>query len=272
MSLQITKAQEQAGFASVRPLAHEGLKTESNVFFSHDSLFASHRTIPFGKIVRVTNLNNLQTVELKIIDRGPFIKNHIIDLSQKAAFYLGIKQDDITKVKIKILNNQTEIKRVDFALNDNTSQDNSISDDKTQQETENKVIPKTIEEVIPVEVKKDSIVEVRLNKNISETKIEKKDTQATSKLSVENLTELKNHQGDFTIEVGSFFNKEKATDYANSLRQKKVYNVNVVPIKDDNSTIYKVYVGKFTALEYAQAFKKQLLSKVKQATIVPVNR
>lgn len=107
-------AQEQVGLASVRPLAHEGMMTQSNVPFSHDSLVASHRSIPLGKIVRVTNLNNLEFVLLKINDRGPYIQNRILDLSQRAAANIGIKQNDVVEVRLEILDDDTLIASEDY--------------------------------------------------------------------------------------------------------------------------------------------------------------
>ena len=112
----ISHAQEQIGLASVRPLAHEGMMTQSNVPFSHDSLVASHRSIPLGKIVRVTNLNNLEFVVVRINDRGPFIKNRILDLSERAAFNIGLDHEDILEVRIEILDDNTLIPSEDYPM------------------------------------------------------------------------------------------------------------------------------------------------------------
>ena len=48
-------------------------------------LTAAHRTLPFETMVRVTNLNNSKSTTVRITDRGPFVDNRIIDLSQAAA-------------------------------------------------------------------------------------------------------------------------------------------------------------------------------------------
>jgi rare lipoprotein A len=63
-------------------------KTASGETFSPTKLTAAHRTLPFGTIVRVTNLQNRRTVMVRINDRGPFSKNRIIDLSPAAAHEL----------------------------------------------------------------------------------------------------------------------------------------------------------------------------------------
>lgn len=64
---------------------------------------AAHRTLPFNSIVRVTNLGNGLTTEVRIIDRGPFVENRIIDLSLAAARELDMVAAGITPVRIELL-------------------------------------------------------------------------------------------------------------------------------------------------------------------------
>ena len=59
--------------------------TASGEVYSPAKLTAAHRTLPFGTTVRVTNLANGQTTVVRINDRGPFVRNRVIDLSQAAA-------------------------------------------------------------------------------------------------------------------------------------------------------------------------------------------
>ena len=64
---------------------------------------AAHKTLPFGTIVLVRNLNNGREVKVRINDRGPFVKGRIIDLSYGAAKKLGMIGDGIVPVKIRII-------------------------------------------------------------------------------------------------------------------------------------------------------------------------
>jgi rare lipoprotein A len=59
--------------------------TASGETYSPAKLTAAHRTLPFGTLVRVTNLANGRTIVVRINDRGPFVKNRVIDLSHAAA-------------------------------------------------------------------------------------------------------------------------------------------------------------------------------------------
>jgi rare lipoprotein A len=97
------EAQTQTGIASVRALAHEGTLTKSGEFFTHDSLTASHRSIPLGSIVKITNLKNRKSVDVRINDRGPFIKRHIIDLSEVAGLQIGLNNEGLAEVRLDIL-------------------------------------------------------------------------------------------------------------------------------------------------------------------------
>ena len=60
-------------------------KTASGKRFDQDALMAAHRTLPFGTILKVTNIANNKSCIVEITDRGPFVKNRIIDVSRGAA-------------------------------------------------------------------------------------------------------------------------------------------------------------------------------------------
>jgi rare lipoprotein A len=88
-----------------RPLAtiysQQDGKTASGELFSPRKLTAAHRTLPFGTMVRVTNLRNGKTVIVRINDRGPFTKGRIIDVSPAAAVQLGFS--DLTPVTLDVV-------------------------------------------------------------------------------------------------------------------------------------------------------------------------
>jgi rare lipoprotein A len=63
--------------------------TASGRSYSSGAMVAAHRTLPFGTKVRVKNARNGRSVVVTIVDRGPFIKGRIIDLSKGAANALG---------------------------------------------------------------------------------------------------------------------------------------------------------------------------------------
>ncbi len=89
----------QSGIASWYGPGFHGRKTANGETFNMDALTAAHRWLPFGSLVRVQNMINGRSVDVRINDRGPFIKQRIIDLSRAAAKALGLggtKQVELT--------------------------------------------------------------------------------------------------------------------------------------------------------------------------------
>jgi len=69
----------------------------------HGGLIAAHRTLPFGTRLLVTNLGNGRSVTVVVVDRGPFIRNRIIDVSTGAADALGFRSAGLAVVRIGVL-------------------------------------------------------------------------------------------------------------------------------------------------------------------------
>lgn len=91
----------QTGLASwYGPRFHNKL-TASGEVFDQDDLTAAHRTLPWGTRVKVTNLTNGKSVDVRINDRGPFVKGRIIDLSRAAARELDMVEQGITNVRLE---------------------------------------------------------------------------------------------------------------------------------------------------------------------------
>jgi len=77
--------QTQEGVASWYGVPFNGRPTASGEIYDMEKLTAAHRTLPFGAVVRVEDLVNQKTAEVRVNDRGPFVADRIIDLSHAAA-------------------------------------------------------------------------------------------------------------------------------------------------------------------------------------------
>lgn len=97
------RAQEQTGKASFYADKFEGSPTASGEKYKHGKLTAAHKSLPFGTVVRVTNLANNESVEVVVNDRGPYVENRIIDLSKSAAQKLGFINQGLADVKIEVV-------------------------------------------------------------------------------------------------------------------------------------------------------------------------
>jgi rare lipoprotein A len=91
------------GTASYYGGKFHGRKTASGERFNQEGRTAAHKTLPLGTKVRVTNLRNGETVDVKINDRGPYHGGRIIDLSKGAARELGMLPAGTAKVKLEVI-------------------------------------------------------------------------------------------------------------------------------------------------------------------------
>lgn len=93
----------QTGIASWYGSEFHGKVTSNNEIYNMYALTAAHQNLPFGTYVEVTNLNNGNSIVVRINDRGPFVKGRIIDLSYAAAKKLGMSESGVAPVKIRVL-------------------------------------------------------------------------------------------------------------------------------------------------------------------------
>jgi len=94
---------DQVGLASWYGGRHHGRRTASGTRFDLRAATAAHRSLAFGTVVRVENLANGRRIELRITDRGPFVRGRILDLSQAAAERLGLARQGIGLVGLTVL-------------------------------------------------------------------------------------------------------------------------------------------------------------------------
>ncbi len=101
--LRSSKGYYQKGAASWYGKLFHGKETASGSYYDMYAYTAAHRSLPLGSEVRVVNLQNGKDIVVRINDRGPYIKNRIIDLSYAAAKSLGMIDRGIQDVKIEVV-------------------------------------------------------------------------------------------------------------------------------------------------------------------------
>jgi rare lipoprotein A len=93
----------ESGVASWYGPPYHGRRAANGEVYDMEKLTAAHRTLPFDTWVRVRNLSNDKQVEVRIQDRGPFIRGRIIDLSKAAAREIEMLGPGTAKVKLTII-------------------------------------------------------------------------------------------------------------------------------------------------------------------------
>ena len=94
---------QETGIASWYGSKFHGHRTSSWEPYDMLKMTAAHKTLPLPSYVKVTNLENQQTVTVRVNDRGPFHDDRIIDLSYAAAHLLGMTEKGTAQVKVEII-------------------------------------------------------------------------------------------------------------------------------------------------------------------------
>ena len=93
----------QKGIASWYGKEDHGDLTASGEPYNMYEYTAAHRTLPFGTLVKVTNLKNGKSVVVRINDRGPFVRGRIIDLSYASARKIGMIKQGTALVSLEVI-------------------------------------------------------------------------------------------------------------------------------------------------------------------------
>lgn len=97
------RALRQVGPASWYGKRLDGQRTASGEVFDARDFTGAHPSLPFGTVVKVTNLRNGRSAQVRINDRGPFTGGRIIDVSSAAASALGMLGHGIARVRLDVL-------------------------------------------------------------------------------------------------------------------------------------------------------------------------
>jgi rare lipoprotein A len=208
----------QEGVASVYSEKFEGRTTASGESYSFRKATCAHLTIPFGSLVKITNLSNNISVVVRVNDRGPFVPDRIIDISRSAAEKLGFAAAGTAKVKIEVI--------------EGTSQTQPIT--QTQTQTAN-VQGTTQVTATNTEVKQEPLVENELY----EVKV--------------NLVKPKG----FALQIGSYKEMVNMLRIANDLKISLKKEVQVQVVTANNEKIYRLFIGNFATRKDAEAFKEK---------------
>lgn len=93
----------QSGTASTYRDRLEGHTTASGEPYNRNALTAAHRSLPFGTLVKVTNVQNNRVVIVRINDRGPAVGSRLIDLTPRAGAAIGLIGISVAPVKLEVV-------------------------------------------------------------------------------------------------------------------------------------------------------------------------
>lgn len=227
----------QEGKASFYADKFEGRTTASGERYSHAKSTCAHLTLPFGTLVRVTNLANSKSVVVRVNDRGPFVPNRIIDLSRSAADKLGFTQDGIADVRIEAID----------------TEGNAI----TQPEVEiiqrpKEVRPKpqpSISRPEPVSAQQAPKTQPQVIKSTPEI-----ESGVNTEVEIYDLIATRQKAGGFSIQIGSYKELANLLRIADELRGSLKTEVKVQVATINGEKVYRIMLGEFKSRSDAEAF------------------
>ncbi len=242
----VTLAFNENGLASVYSTRFQGSRTASGEIFNHDELTAAHRSLPFGALVRITRTDDGRSVIVRINDRGPFVSDHLTDLSRAAAGKLGIKNEsDVVPVHIELIEKNSD---AHFISN------STIEPASNREEVRTKSVKKILEKktktiVTPKSVPTEYNTVVTKSVNTGNINLGK-----TGLYKVESKSNLK---GKFAIQVAGISNADNVEKTVSEFRKQNCTNVFVQISTDKNEKpLYKILLGTFNSQKSAEFFLK----------------
>lgn len=118
---------DQTGIAGVVPAELDGAKTSNGETFNASQMVATSKTLPLPTIARVTNLDNGQSVVVRVNNRGPFVNTRLMDLSPAAAQKIGLNGQG--KVQIQVMEQEsTTVKNATLGTTTTTVSETVVSE------------------------------------------------------------------------------------------------------------------------------------------------
>ena len=104
----------EEGVASWYGIPYHGRPAADGEIYNMETLVAAHRLMPFNTWLKVTNLTNNKSVNVRVIDRGPFVDGRIIDLSKAAAREIDLLGPGVGRVRLEVIAAPSDITSNDF--------------------------------------------------------------------------------------------------------------------------------------------------------------
>lgn len=255
---------QEFGEASIFADNFQGKKTASGELYDMNKLTAAHKSFPFGSKLRVTRLDNKQSVIVKVNDRGPYIKGKVIELSRKAAREIGLTEGEV-RVRIELVeksNNNEDIRPPKPApiveLPDAKKDFASKGDDKKKKKDAAPVKKDSKTASTPKEYSTPEPAKTAPKEVPSETA----KTFAPGELYKINL--LKPERDGYGLQVAVMKDVDNAMRKVAELQ--KDFFKNVLMMSDKSG--YKIILGPFPDIATAESYKKSAKKKKIQGFVV----
>ncbi|TGL23888.1 septal ring lytic transglycosylase RlpA family protein [Leptospira yanagawae] len=196
---------DEVGLSSWYGQKFQGRPTASGEPFDRMKMTGAHRTLPIGTVVKIQNLENQKEAVVRINDRGPFVDERIVDVSEKTAEILEFKDKGITKVGIKVL------KKGEEELADDLDDADLLDDTPAKPEKLTPVKPGVAK---PIAAGKGFTVQV----GVFQEKERAIKYQETIKSEYNQNVFVTPRDGKYVVQVGDFSDRAKAESLKSKLK------------------------------------------------------
>lgn len=104
----------EEGLASWYGVPYHGRPAADGEIYDMEQMVAAHRTMPFNTWLKVTNLSNGRSIDVRVIDRGPFVRGRIVDLSKAAAREIQLLGPGVARVRLEVIAAPTDVPAQDY--------------------------------------------------------------------------------------------------------------------------------------------------------------
>lgn len=255
---------EEWGLASYYSDDFQGRETAYGIKYDKTKLTAAHKRHPAGTRLRITRLDNNKTVIVSVIDKGPYIKGRVVDLSMAAAQQLGIVQDGVAEVKVEVVGRSSaqpepEKKKEETAATAPkkaevpTAYDNPESAKRIASPEAEKKTPAATAQT--QEKAADS-----KRATVNRTRLVREDYQKYGLYRI--VLERPGGKG-FGVQVASLGNYENVFRQVADLQAKWFDNILISIEPSFEQPVYKIILGPFDSESAAETYRKNLVSKHK---------
>lgn len=274
-ALTLTAQEEEYGLASYFSDDFHGRSTAYGDTYDKNEMTCAHKRYPYGSMVRVTRLDNRRSVVVKVIDKGPFIRGRVVDLSRRAAETLGIIDEGAVEVKVTLVNAADE----GLAAEDDTPparpEPNRPVTGATVEEvpdlysdTTDPPAPETTtpRETPPTEAPREENTERRPNTTSETTRPAnnryRRVGQDFNPYGLYRIALEKPVTANFGVQVGSYMSFDNVLKRIAELQTQWFDNVMVsIEAGSNNNAQYKIILGPFDTQEAAQNYQSSLRSR-----------
>ncbi|MEZ5044837.1 MAG: septal ring lytic transglycosylase RlpA family protein [Saprospiraceae bacterium] len=285
VSLTSLQAQdEEFGLASYYSDEFHGRKTAYGDTYDKEKLTTAHKKHPYGTILKVTRLDNNKSVTVKVIDKGPFIRGRVVDLSRKAAEKIDLTDVGVAEVKVEVVSKVSKETAPEAIVSTPKTiipkeRPTGFSDEST---TATKIAANTSaaapekETVNPSKetkpkAKEKEILTAKGGEPSSTSGASSSAPAAKPRLVGQDYTKYglykivleKPSKTGFGVQVASLSNYENVLRQVADLQAKWFDNILLSVEKGTDNPIYKIILGPFDSESQAENYKKDMAKKHK---------